>query len=327
MGGLRTNGRFFGLQRLMAEGELDEDIFQGGGERANLSDVNGLLFELLAKMAEIEVVVDQRVNGLAEDGGAANAADGASGAKRLCDVWSGDFDAVSAGRIDLGKLAKVVGSAVGDDLAEIDVGDVAAAFGLVHVVGGDEKCDAVSGKIEEKIPELAASDGVDSGCGLVEEDELGFMEHGAAESEALLPSAGELRRKALVVRTETVELNNVVDAAAEIPFVKAVDAAVESEIFLHGQVGGERKILGHVTDVFSDGLGILAHVDALHGGVATGKGKEAGEHFDDGGFATAVGAEEAEDFALLDSKADIVDGSEIAETADQVLRGDGGRGV
>src|SRR5262249_21671460 len=49
-----------------------------------------------------------------------------------------------------------------------------------------------------------------------------------------------------------------------------------------------------------------------------------GEHFDDGGFAAAIGPEEAEDFALFHAKADVVDRGELAEAANETLGDDGG---
>src|SRR6266568_464544 len=83
--------------------------------------------------------------------------------------------------------------AVGDEFAEINVGDVAAALRFVHVVGGDEEGDAVSAHLEEKVPELAARDRINARGGLIEKEKLGFMQHGAAEGQTLLPSAGKLR--------------------------------------------------------------------------------------------------------------------------------------
>ena len=226
--------------------------------------------------------------------------------------------------LHVGKFAEGVGRAVGDDFAEIDVGDVAAALGFVHVMSGDEKGDAVGGKFEEKIPELAARDGIDARGGFVEKDESGLVQHGAAESQALLPPAGKLRGETIEIRTETVELNDFVHALAKTLGSEAVDAAVENEIFGNGEIGIEAEILRHVADIFADGFGVGANVDALDGGVAGRKRKQTGEHFDDGGFAAAVGAEKAEDFAFFDAEADVVHGGEVAEAADQMVGGDGG---
>jgi len=57
---------------------------------------------------------------------------------------------------------------------------------------GYEKGDARGGS-SKRIPELAARDGVDAGSGLIEEKEFRLVQHGAAECQALLPAAGELR--------------------------------------------------------------------------------------------------------------------------------------
>jgi len=78
---------------------------------------------------------------------------------------------------------------------------------------GYEKGDAVAGKLEEQIPELAPRDGVDAGSGLIEEKEFRLVQHGAAECEALFPAAGELRGQAIQIGLEAVQLDNFVDAA------------------------------------------------------------------------------------------------------------------
>ena len=56
---------------------------------------------------------------------------------------------------------------------------------------------------------------------------------------------------------------------------------------------------------------------------AAGGREQAGEHLDGGGFAGAVGAEEAEELAGLDGEVDVVDGGEVAETAGEARGGDG----
>src|SRR6266550_3174818 len=288
-----------GLQQgLMLVGELDKDVFEAGSERANFGDGNAVLQELVAEVVEIEAVFDERMDGLAENGRATYA----------------------------GEVAQRMGSAVGDELAEINVGYVAAALGFVHVVGGDEEGDAVAGKLEEEIPELAARDGVDASGGFVEEKKRGLVQHGAAEGEALLPATGKLRSQAIQIGCEAVELDNFVDAALQARGLQAVDTAVELQVFRDGQIVVETEILRHVTDVLADVFGIGADVEAFNEGGAAAERQESGEHFDDGGFAATVGAEETEDLAFFDAEADVVDGGEIAETAHKILRGDSGFG-
>src|SRR5258708_34572152 len=176
----------------MLVGEFDENVFEAGSERANLGDSDAVFQELVAEVVEIEMIIDERMDGLSENGGAANAGEMARETERARNFRCGDFDAQCALRLDVRKLAERIGRPIGNELAEINVSDVAAAFGLVHVMRGDEKGDAVAGKLEEEIPELAARDGVDAGGGLIEEKEFRLLQHGAAECEGLLSPTREL---------------------------------------------------------------------------------------------------------------------------------------
>src|SRR6266446_8459523 len=156
-----------------------------------------------------------------------------------------DFNAQCALRLNVGEFAERVGRTVGDELAEINVGDVAATLGFVHVVSGDEEGDAVTGKLEEEIPELAARDGVDAGRWLVEEKKRRLVQHGAAEGEALLPSAGKLRGQAVQIGFQAVELHDFIDAALQARRVEAVNPAVKLQVFCDGEVVIEAEILRH----------------------------------------------------------------------------------
>src|SRR2546425_6926095 len=197
-------------QSLMLVGKLDVDLFEAGSERANLAHGDIVFQELVAEVVEIEMIVDERMDGLSEDGGAADARNLAGETKRAGNFGGGDFHAHSAMGLDVGEFAKRIGRAISDELSVINIGDVAAALGLVHVMGGYEKGDAVTGKLEQKIPELAARDGVDSGRGLIEEKKLRLVQHGAAESEALLPAPRKLRGKAIQIGCEAIEADNFV---------------------------------------------------------------------------------------------------------------------
>src|SRR6266568_2060696 len=305
-----------GLQQgLMLVGELDENVFEAGSERANFCDGDAVFQELFAEIVEVEMILDERVDGLSENGGAADSRDLAGEAKRAGDLGSGDFDAQSAVRLNVRQLAGRIGRAVSDELAVINVGDVAAALGFVHVVGGDEEGDAVSAHLEEKVPERAARDRIDAGGGLVEKEKLGFMQHGAAEGQTLLPSTGKLRGQAIQVRSEAVECDDF------------VDAAVELQIFGDGQIVIKTEILRHVADAFAHGFGIGADVQTFDLSGAAAERQKTGEHFDDGSFAAAVGAEEAEYFTFFDAEADVIDGGEITKTPHEMLGGDGGASV
>ncbi len=91
--------------------------------------------------------------------------------------------------------------AVGDDFAVINVRDVAAALGFVHVVRGHKKRDAVPGKFKQQIPKLAPRYRIDARRRFVKKKQLGFVQHRATESQPLLPAAGKLRRQAVQIGT------------------------------------------------------------------------------------------------------------------------------
>ena len=137
------------------------------------------------------------MDGLPKDGGTPYPGNPAGQAQCACHFRGGEFDAPRAIGLHLRKLAKRIGGAVGDELAVIDISDVAAALGFVHVVRGNKESDAVPGELEQQVPKLAPRDRIDARGRLVEKKQLGFVQHGAAERQALLPSAGKLGREPL----------------------------------------------------------------------------------------------------------------------------------
>src|SRR5260370_10676111 len=192
-------------------------------------------------------------------------------------------------------------------------------------MSGNEKRDAMTGKLEEKIPELAARDGIDACGGPVEKEECRFMEHGAAEGEALLPAAGKLRGPAIQIGCEAVELDNFIDAALQARGFEAVDAAVELQVFRDGKIVVEAEVLRHVADALAHGFRFGPHVQTFDPGRSSAERQKSGEHFDDGGLSAAVGAEETKDFAFFDSEAHVVHGGEVAEAPHERFGREGGR--
>ena len=128
----------------MLVGELDEDVFEAGSERANFGDSDAVLQELVPEIIKIEAVFDERVDGLPENGGAADAGNLAGKTERARNFGRGNFNSQRALRLNVRKFPKRIGRAIGNELAVINVGHVAAAFGFVHVVCGDKKRDAVA---------------------------------------------------------------------------------------------------------------------------------------------------------------------------------------
>ena len=139
------------------------------------------------------------VDGVAEDGGFANARKVADAVEQCGGVRHADLDTRGTGGIGVREFLQLGDGADGDQLRLVDVADAATTLGLVHVMRGDEEGDAFAGELKEQVPERAARYRVDAGGGLIEEDNLGRVDDGAGKSEALLPSTGELSGAAIHV--------------------------------------------------------------------------------------------------------------------------------
>src|ERR1700731_3374333 len=92
--------------RRVLVGQLEENIFEAGGQRPNLADGDSVLEELLTQIVEVKMLVDKRVDGLAENGGAADAGKLAGETQGARHFRGGDFDALGTLWLNIGQLAE-----------------------------------------------------------------------------------------------------------------------------------------------------------------------------------------------------------------------------
>ena len=86
---------------------------------------------------------------------------------------------------------KARGEACARQPALIDEADIGAAFGFIHVMGGDENGHAGVAQVVEQIPHLLAMDRIEAGGRLIEKKKRRLMDQGAGDGEELPHSAGE----------------------------------------------------------------------------------------------------------------------------------------
>src|SRR5216683_449243 len=103
-----------------------------------------------------------------------------------------------------------------------------------------------------------------------------------------------------------------VEALFEDGFIKTVEAPEVFDELLGGEAGIKRGGGGKKADVGSHFLGMLDDVVAADEGGAVGGFQDGGEHAQGGGFAGAVGAEQAVDAAGLAAETDVIDGTDLA---------------
>ena len=220
--------------------------------------------------------------------------------------------------------AELFEGAVGDEAAAVDDRDVSAeALDDFEDVRGEEDGGAARDHALKHGFERAGGDGVDAFEGFVEEEDFGAVDNGSGESEFFLHAVGEVGDELFGFVGERHELEQLLGAGGGGGGIEAVHAADEVEVLGCGKTAEEGEAFGDDADLAFDFNGIGEGVEAEDPDAAGGGGEKAGEHLDGGGFAGAVGAEEAEELAGRDGEVDVLNGSKVAKAASEAGGGDG----
>src|ERR1043166_4124928 len=95
-----------------------------------------------------DVVIYEQVHRLPENGRASHAFDFMRRLQCGGDMIAGDIESPSSRRTNLRQFLQLVGFTADNQFGHIDVADVVATFGFVHVMSGDEQGHAFTGKSE-----------------------------------------------------------------------------------------------------------------------------------------------------------------------------------
>ena len=187
------------------------------------------------------------------------------------------------------------------DLAVIDPDDaVAEAANLIELVGDEDDGAAGAGDVahfaEAFFLEVDVADGED----FVDEEDFGLEVGGDGEGEADVHAAGVVFDGGVDEFFEFGEGDDFVELAGDFGFAHAEDGAGEEDVFAAGELGMEA---GADFEEAADA--------AVNFGVAGGGVGDAGEDFEQSGFAGTVAADEAEDFAFLDVEGDVFERPDV----------------
>jgi hypothetical protein len=171
-------------------------------------------------------------------------------------------------------LQHLWGRSRGQQPAAIDGDEMRKARGLLHIGGGGDEGEArpLGADLVNEMPELPARQGIDAGCRLIEDEEIGIVNEGAAEAEFLLHAAGELAGRPVRERVEAGGIKQPRAPRLRRRPVQAEEAGEEIDVLLDGQRWIEvlAQPLRHIGDAFGDGMAMtpLAHIAAQHIDVA-----------------------------------------------------------
>ena len=134
-------------------------------------------------------------------------------------------------------------------LAVQDIDDAVAAFGLVHVMGGDQHGQAFArSSAWISFPEIAPRLGIDAGGRFVEQQQLRVVQHAGGQRHALLPAAGEMRRPAGPGASSGPAAPGC-RRPAPCAIRQFIHARDEFQILADRQIFPEAEALGHVADL------------------------------------------------------------------------------
>ncbi|VTR63759.1 hypothetical protein DESC_10027 [Desulfosarcina cetonica] len=205
------------------------------------------------------------------------------------------------------------------DTALVDKGHaLCQKFRLFDVVGGEKDRDAVLLDFLDQSPEPATNGGVQPHRGFVQKEDRGGMQKRPGDHDASFHAAGEFLDQGVAFFLQLDVAQKFIDARADGLASHVVQAAVDQQIFMDGQLAVQVDVLGHQAVLPLGRQGFGFDIVPPQPGAAAGKAGQAGEDADGGGLAGAVGAQVGEKFALVHRQVDAGKGRHLAVVFFQV---------
>ena len=173
-------------------------------------------------------------------------------------------------------------------------------MGNVHEGGVDPLA-----QLDDLGAHLVAQLGVQVGEGLIHQEHLGVAHHGAADGHALPLAAGEGLGLALQVLGNVQDLGHLAHLPVDLVLGRLLQLQGEGHVLVHGHVGIEGVVLEDHGDVAVLGRDVVAE-PAVDVQLALGDVLQARHHAQRGGLAAAGGADQHDEFLVLDLQVHVV---------------------
>ena len=211
--------------------------------------------------------------------------------------------------------------AFGDDVAVAEQDDlVGDGVDFVQDMAGDDDVHAVRGEGAEQGDGFGAGEGIEAVERLIEDEDRRAVADGLGQLDALPHAFAVAGDFAFGGIHEIDALEGAPGQIRSFLMAAAIDAQIGVDEFEAGQAFGEGVELGAVADFAKEALGVVGR-DAQDRDRAAGGLQQAGHQVHQGGFAGAVGPDQAGD-ARRDGQADAVDAQHFAIELGDVVEDD-----
>jgi hypothetical protein len=227
---------------------------------------------------------------------------------------------------DIGVGDEFVGRAGAEDAAfGHDVGAVGDGEGFADVVVGDEDADSLLFEVEDDLADVVDGQRVDAGEGFVEEDELRLGRQAAGD----LDSAAFTARKGVAASASDVGdaefFEQLIETGEPLGPLHRHRFEHRQDVLLGRHLAKDRSLLRQIPEA-KTGPQVhrqAGHILAIEVNDASLGGFETDEHVKAGRLACTIRPEQADDLAVVDVKAHIVNHAAASVRFLQVLGGDG----
>ncbi len=218
-----------------------------------------------------------------------------------------------------------------DVVRRADLLDLAAVHDD-HPIGERHRLDLVMGDVDRRRrnflvhlldlgAHLDAQFGVEIGQRLVEQEDLGVADDGAAHRDTLALPARQLLRPAAEQVGDVENAGGILDPLLDLGLRKLLQPQTERHVLVHGHVRVERVVLEHHRDVPV----LWRHVvDQLVADIDLARGRflQTGNHPQGRGLAAARWADQHDELAVADVEVDAGDRGGAVEGFDNIAQGD-----
>src|SRR4051794_16216716 len=182
--------------------ECHENIFQRWTNLVNFGVADANAAQASLDLCRGNRFLHQQMHRLSENGRAAHTGQAMHGLERGRDMIARHVEATRSRRAHIRHSFQLVRLARDNQLRHINVPDMRAPLGFVHVMSGDKESHSLRCKFKEKIPQFATRDRVDAGGRFIKEKNRRSVHERAGHGQALPPATGKESGASSEIRCE-----------------------------------------------------------------------------------------------------------------------------